>query len=67
MLDELNHLEVEFINFGEQIDAGVPPGLAIVVIIGAMAELERSLIIERVRAGMWRVHLEGRHIGRAPL
>ena len=38
-----------------------------VVIISAIAELERSLIIERVRAGMRRAKLEGRHIGRKPL
>jgi DNA invertase Pin-like site-specific DNA recombinase len=39
----------------------------VTVIIGAIAELERSLIIERVRAGMRRAKLEGRHIGRKPL
>ena len=38
-----------------------------IVIVGAIAELERSLIIERVRAGMRRAKLEGRHIGRKPL
>ncbi len=38
-----------------------------VVIISAIAELERNLIIERVRAGMRRAKLEGRHIGRRPL
>ena len=37
------------------------------VIIGAIAELERNLIVERVRAGMRRARLEGRHIGRRPL
>jgi DNA invertase Pin-like site-specific DNA recombinase len=37
------------------------------VIIGAIAELERNLIIERVRAGMRRAKLEGRQIGRRPL
>ena len=36
-------------------------------IIGVVAELERSLIVERVRAGMRRAKLEGRHIGRKPL
>jgi DNA invertase Pin-like site-specific DNA recombinase len=37
------------------------------VIISAIAELERSLIFERVRAGMRRAKLEGRRIGRTPL
>ncbi len=40
---------------------------AVVIIIGAIVELERNLIIERVRAGMRRAKLEGRHIGRKPL
>jgi hypothetical protein len=38
-----------------------------VVIIGAIAELERNLIIERVPAGMHRAKLEGRHVGRRTL
>jgi DNA invertase Pin-like site-specific DNA recombinase len=38
-----------------------------IVIIGAIAELERNLTIERVRAGMRRAKLEGRRIGRAPI
>ena len=66
-LDELNHLNVEFVSFREQIDTSGPLGRAIVIIIGAIAELERSLIIERVRSGMRRAKLEGQHIGRTPL
>ena len=64
VLDDLNRLNIEFISFREQIDTGGPLGRAIVIIIGAIAELERSLIVERVRAGMRRARLEGRHIGR---
>ncbi len=60
VLDELNRLNIEFISFREQIDTGGPFGGAVVVIIGAIAELERNLIIERVRAGMRRARLEGR-------
>jgi DNA invertase Pin-like site-specific DNA recombinase len=67
VLDELNRLNIEFVSFREQIDTGGPLGRAVVVIIGAIAELERNLIIERVRAGMRRAKLEGRHIGRKPL
>ena len=67
LLDEFNRLGVEFVSFREQIDTGGPLGRAIVVIIGAIAELERSLIVERVRAGMRRARLEGRQIGRKPL
>ncbi len=67
VLDELNRLNTEFISFRENIDTGGPLGRALVVIIGAIAELERNLIIERVRAGMRRARLEGRRIGREPL
>jgi DNA invertase Pin-like site-specific DNA recombinase len=67
VLDELNRLNIEFISFRENIDTGGPLGRAIVVIIGAIAELERSLIVERVRAGMRRARLEGQHIGRPSL
>ncbi len=67
VLDELNHIGIEFVSFRENIDTSGPLGRAIVVIVGAIAELERNLIIERVRAGMRRARLEGRQIGRAPL
>ena len=67
VLDDLNRLQIEFVSFRENIDTGGPLGRAIVVIIGAIAELERSLIVERVRAGMRRARLEGQRIGRAPL
>jgi DNA invertase Pin-like site-specific DNA recombinase len=67
VLDELSQLNVEFVSFRESIDTAGPLGRAIVVIIGVVAELERNLIIERVRAGMRRARLEGRHIGRRPL
>ena len=67
VLDELNHLGIEFISFRENIDTGGPLGRAVIIIVGAIAELERNLIVERVRAGMRRAKLEGRHIGRFPV
>ena len=67
VLDELNRLGIEFVSFRENIDTGGPLGRAMVVIVGAIAELERSLIVERVKAGMRRAKLEGRQIGRKPL
>jgi len=67
ILDELNRLNIEYVSFRENIDTAGPLGRAIVVIIGAIAELERNLIIERVRAGMRRARLEGRQIGRPAL
>jgi Resolvase, N terminal domain len=45
---------VKFASFREPIDTDGPLGRPIVVIIGPIAELERNLIVERVRAGMRR-------------
>jgi DNA invertase Pin-like site-specific DNA recombinase len=58
VLDELNHLGIEFISWRENIDTSGPLVRAIVVIVGAIAEPEKSLIVERVRAGMRRAKLE---------
>jgi DNA invertase Pin-like site-specific DNA recombinase len=67
VLDELNRLNVEFVSFRENLDTGGALGRAVVVIVSAVAELERNLIVERVRAGMRRAKLEGRRIGRRPI
>jgi DNA invertase Pin-like site-specific DNA recombinase len=67
VLDELHHLNLEFVSFRENIDTGGPLGRAMIVIVGAIAELERNLVIERVKAGMRRARLEGQHIGRPRL
>jgi DNA invertase Pin-like site-specific DNA recombinase len=66
-LDELNHLNIGFVSFRENIDTGGPLGRAMIIIVSAVAELERNLIIERVKSGMRRAKLEGQHIGRPRL
>jgi DNA invertase Pin-like site-specific DNA recombinase len=67
VLDELNHLNIALVSFRENIDTGGPLGRAMIVIVAAISELERSLIVERVKSGMRRAKLEGRQIGRARL
>jgi DNA invertase Pin-like site-specific DNA recombinase len=67
VLDTLNHQGIEFVSFRENLDTGGPLGRAVIVIVSAVAELERNLIIERVRAGLRRARLEGRVLGRKPL
>lgn len=64
VLYDLNHLNIEFISHRENIDTSGPLGRAMVTIVGAIADLEKSLIVERVKAGMRRAKLEGRQIGR---
>ena len=49
---------------GERVDRSSPMGRAMFTIIGAMAELESSLISERVTAGMRAAQARGRHLGR---
>ena len=66
-IDELNGMGVQFLSQREAIDTEGPLGRAIIVIVSAMAELERCIIIERVKAGMRRAKLEGRQIGRSRL
>jgi DNA invertase Pin-like site-specific DNA recombinase len=67
VFDKLNQLGIEFVSFRENLDTGGALGRAVVIIVSAVAELERNLIIERVRAGLRRARLEGRVLGRKPL
>ena len=67
VLDELHRLHIEFSAIREKIDTTGPQGIALVQLTGALADLERSLTSERVRAGMRRARLDGQHIGRQPL
>jgi DNA invertase Pin-like site-specific DNA recombinase len=62
VLDELNRAGVEYVSFRENIYTGGPLNRAIIVIIGAIAELKRSLIVERVLAGMRRARVDGQRI-----
>src|SRR3954452_16707682 len=63
-LEEFDHLGVRFISVQDQIDTESPMGRAMFTIIGAMAELESSLISERVTAGMRAAEARGKHLGR---
>src|SRR3989454_3435108 len=63
-LELFRHLGVEFISLREQIDTGSPLGQAVFTIIAAIAQLERSLIVERVKAGLRRAKAEGKRLGR---
>jgi DNA invertase Pin-like site-specific DNA recombinase len=67
VLDELHRCHVEFLSYRENLDTDGPLGRAVVTIVSVVAELERNLIIERVKSGMRRAKLEGRRIGRRPL
>ena len=63
IVDELDSLGIEFVSRREGVATGDAMGRLFVTIISAIAELERSLVIERVRSGMRRAALEGKAIG----
>jgi DNA invertase Pin-like site-specific DNA recombinase len=67
IIDELDSLGIEFISRREGVATGDAMGRLFMTIISAIAELERSLVVERVKSGMRRAKLEGRRIGRARL
>ena len=65
--DELHDLGIEFVSARENIDTSGAMGRTFTTIISSIAELERSLIVERIKAGMRRRRLEGYRLGRTPL
>jgi DNA invertase Pin-like site-specific DNA recombinase len=66
-LENFNALGVGFVSLSEQIDTSTPTGKMIFTVLGAVAELERSLIAERVRAGLRNARAKGRRLGRPPV
>jgi len=63
-LETYNALGIDFVSLSEQIDTSTPTGRMVFTVLGAVAELERSLIAERVRAGIRNARAKGRRIGR---
>jgi DNA invertase Pin-like site-specific DNA recombinase len=63
-LETFNALGVSFVSLTEQIDTGTPTGKMVFTVLGAVAELERSLIGERVRAGLRNARAKGKQLGR---
>jgi len=66
-LEEFRHLGIDFVSFQENVDTSSPLGTAIFTIISAVAQLERDIIAERVRAGLRRARKNGSRIGRPRL
>lgn len=63
-LEEFNALGVDFISLSESIDTSTPMGKMVYTVIAAVAELERSLIRERVIMGLQRAKAQGKKLGR---
>jgi DNA invertase Pin-like site-specific DNA recombinase len=65
-LENFQALGVEFVSLSEQLDTSTPTGKMVFTVLGAVAELERSLIAERVRAGLRNARAKGKRLGRPP-
>jgi DNA invertase Pin-like site-specific DNA recombinase len=65
-LETFNALGVAFVSLSESLDTSTPAGRMVFTVLGAVAELERSLIAERVRAGLRNARAKGKQLGRPP-
>jgi len=63
-LETFKALGIDFVSFSEQMDTSTPTGKMVFTVLGAVAELERSLIVERVRAGLRNARAKGKTLGR---
>src|SRR5450631_2577366 len=63
-LETFNALGIAFVSLSEQMDTTTPAGKMVFTVLGAVAELERSLIVERVRAGLRNARAKGKRLGR---
>jgi DNA invertase Pin-like site-specific DNA recombinase len=63
-LETFKSLGIDFVSYSEQMDTSTPAGKMVFTVLGAVAELERSLIVERVRAGIRNARAKGKKLGR---
>ena len=66
-LETFRALGIEFVSLSENIDTSTPTGKMVFTVLASVAELERSLIGERVRAGLRNAKARGTRLGRPPL
>jgi DNA invertase Pin-like site-specific DNA recombinase len=62
-LETFKALGIDFVSLSEQVDTSTPTGKMVFTVLGAVAELERSLIAERVRAGIRNARAKGKRLG----
>ena len=63
-LDSFRKWGVEFVSLRDAVDTSTPTGKLVFTIVAALAEFERELIRERVRAGLAAARRRGKHLGR---
>lgn len=62
-LDTFRVLGIEFVSLSESLDTATPAGRMVFTVLGAVAELERSLMVERVKAGLRNAGAKGKRLG----
>jgi DNA invertase Pin-like site-specific DNA recombinase len=67
ILQKCKDHKTRLVSITEQIDTNSPMGMALFTILGALSQLERELIRERVRAGLAAARMRGKQIGRKKL
>ena len=63
-LEDFRILGVQFVSLREAVDTSTATGKMVFTFLAAIAEFERALIVERVRAGVARAQASGKHCGR---
>lgn len=63
-LETFQALEISFVSVSERIDTNTPMGKMVFTVCGAVAELDRQLIVERVKCGLINAKACGKRLGR---
>jgi DNA invertase Pin-like site-specific DNA recombinase len=63
-IDELSALNIDFVSLNDQMDMTTPSGRLMLTVLGAVAEMERAILLERVKAGVAHAKAKGVRFGR---
>ena len=64
VLNELGGLGIDFVSYDNNLDTSTPTGKLVFHVIGAVAEFEKDIIKERVKAGLENAKRKGKKLGR---
>jgi DNA invertase Pin-like site-specific DNA recombinase len=67
VLETFRTLGIEFISLSEAIDTSTPTGMMVFTVLAAVASLERSILVERVKSGLEYAKRRGVRLGRPPI
>jgi DNA invertase Pin-like site-specific DNA recombinase len=62
--EECRAVGVDLVSLKQNVDTTLPAGRLTFQVLGAVAEFEREMLRERVRAGMAQARRSGKHVGR---